>query len=173
MRRPHFAAGLGRSSRSRAIGIGLLPWTIWLSASLRPEHETARWDIAWSGFDVGAGRRFLLTALRGLAALAVGGALAARDGDAARRRTRGSTSCSRATADELRTAIFAAVVAEMPDGSPLLLDRATAPSISCAQVRLHLAAARERPAESDLVGVLEVAADRQPAREARDADAAA
>src|SRR5439155_16479149 len=38
---------------------------------------------------------------------------------------------------------------------------------------LHLAAARERPPEGDLVRILEVAADRQPAGEACDADASA
>ena len=38
---------------------------------------------------------------------------------------------------------------------------------------LHLAPTGERAAEGDLVGVLEVAADGEPAREPRDADATA
>ena len=45
------------------VGLAILPWTIWLSASLRPHHETAHWDIAWSGFDAGLAVAFLLTAL--------------------------------------------------------------------------------------------------------------
>ena len=45
------------------IGFGLFPWTIWLSASLKPHHETRHWDLAWSGFDSGLALAFLLTAL--------------------------------------------------------------------------------------------------------------
>src|SRR5439155_2855783 len=47
------------------------------------------------------------------------------------------------------------------------------PCVKWNSAGLHLAAAREGPAERDLVRVLEVAADGQPAREAGDADAAA
>ena len=42
-------------------GILLLPWTIWLSASLPPHHSTKRWDVAWSGFDSALAVSFLLT----------------------------------------------------------------------------------------------------------------
>ena len=30
-----------------AIGLGLLPWTLWLSSSLKPHHATEHWDVAW------------------------------------------------------------------------------------------------------------------------------
>jgi len=43
-------------------GIALLPWTIWLSTSLKPQHQTHNWDLAWSGFDTGLAIAFLLTA---------------------------------------------------------------------------------------------------------------
>ena len=46
-----------------AIGVGLLPWTIWLSTSLNPHHETIRWDLAWSGFDTGLALIFIATAV--------------------------------------------------------------------------------------------------------------
>jgi hypothetical protein len=44
------------------VGIALLPWTIWLSASLPPQHSTRDWDIAWSGFDSALAVAFLATA---------------------------------------------------------------------------------------------------------------
>jgi hypothetical protein len=35
-----------------ALGVVLVPWTLWLAATL-PEHHLARnFDVAWSGFDV-------------------------------------------------------------------------------------------------------------------------
>ena len=42
-------------------GLALFPWTIWLSASLKPHHVTRHWDLAWSGFDSGLALAFLLT----------------------------------------------------------------------------------------------------------------
>jgi hypothetical protein len=45
-----------------AAGIGLLPWTVWLSASLPPHHRSANWDLAWSGFDSALAVLFLATA---------------------------------------------------------------------------------------------------------------
>jgi len=45
-----------------AVGVGLLPWAIWLSSSLPPHHKTHNWDLAWSGFDSGLAISFLLTA---------------------------------------------------------------------------------------------------------------
>ena len=44
------------------LGLGMLPWTIWLSATLRPHHETRHWDLAWAGFDIGLVLAFLATA---------------------------------------------------------------------------------------------------------------
>jgi predicted branched-subunit amino acid permease len=43
-------------------GIALLPWTVWLSASLPPHHHSANWDLAWSGFDSALAVLFLATA---------------------------------------------------------------------------------------------------------------
>jgi len=44
------------------IGFALLPWTAWLSASLKPHHSTDNWDLAWSGFDSVLAGLFMLTA---------------------------------------------------------------------------------------------------------------
>jgi hypothetical protein len=152
------------------IGIGLLPWTIWLSASLSPHHVTQRWDIAWSGFDSALAVAFLLTAF------------------AAWRRSPWVGACAAATgtllvtdawfdivleshADELRTSILLAVFAELPVAA-LCFWIAYRTERFLALV-LHLAAPGERAAERDFVGVLEVSSDGKTARETRDPDAPA
>ena len=157
-----------------AFGVAILPWTIWLSVSLKPHHETNHWDLAWSGFDTGLALAFLLTAL------------------AAWRRSPWVGACAAATgtllvtdawfdivleshSDEVRNAVMLALFAELPIAAlcfwiayrterflTLLVDQA-----------LHLAPAAQRTAKSDLVGVLEVTADGEPAREAGDANPAA
>jgi hypothetical protein len=156
------------------VGVGLLPWTIWLSSSLSSHHETQRWDLAWSGFDSGLAISFLLTAFAAWRRSPWVGALA------------GATGTLLVTdawfdivleshADELRNAIYLAVLAELPIAAlcywiayrterflALVVDQA-----------LHLATARERPTESDLVGVLEVTPDGETAREPGDAGPAA
>ena len=48
-----------------AIGLALLPWTVWLSTSLEPHHSTDNWDLAWSGFDSVLAGFFILTAYAG------------------------------------------------------------------------------------------------------------
>ena len=153
-----------------AAGVAILPWTIWLSASLNPHHETRHWDLAWSGFDAALAVAFLLTAL------------------AAWRRSPWVGACAAATgtllvtdawfdivleshSDEVRNAVYLALFAELPIAAicfwiayrterflALLVERA-----------LHLAPAAERPAKSDLIGVLEVTADGEPARKPGDA----
>ncbi len=35
-----------------AFALGLIPWTAYLGSSLPSRHETAHWDVLWSGFDV-------------------------------------------------------------------------------------------------------------------------
>jgi hypothetical protein len=157
-----------------AIGIGLLPWTVWLSASLDPHHETNRWDLAWSGFDSGLALLFLATAV------------------AAYRRSPWVAACAAATgtllvtdawfdvvleshADELRFSILLAVFAELPLAAICFwiayrTERFLAQAVD---VALHLPTAGKRPSERDLVGVLEVTADREPAGEPGDADAPA
>ena len=96
-----------------AAGIALLPWTIWLAGTLRPTHESPRWDIAWSGFDTALAMLFLLTAFAawrrspwvGVVAGATG-TLLVTDAwfDVIQSSDR----------DELRTALFLAFFAELP-----------------------------------------------------------
>jgi len=35
------------------VAIGLLPWTVYLSVTLPPQHQSVHWDIVWPGLDVG------------------------------------------------------------------------------------------------------------------------
>jgi hypothetical protein len=35
------------------VALALIPWISYLSSSLPSKHQTAHWDILWSGFDVG------------------------------------------------------------------------------------------------------------------------
>ena len=149
-----------------AVGIFLLPWAIWLSASLRPEHLSERWDLAWSGFDVGLAACFCATAIAAYRRSPWVGAFAAATGtllltDAwfdVMLESHGS---------ELATAILEALVFEIPVAVLCFW------LASRVERSLHFAPARERPPKRDLVGVLEVGADRQPARQACDADASA
>jgi hypothetical protein len=46
-----------------AVGVVLVPWTIWLSSTLEAHHSTDNWDLAWGGFDTGLAACFILTAL--------------------------------------------------------------------------------------------------------------
>ncbi len=34
------------------LGVGLLPWTLWLGLSLPSRKVTEHWDVAWAGFDL-------------------------------------------------------------------------------------------------------------------------
>lgn len=34
------------------LGVGLLPWTLWLGLSLPSRKLTEHWDLAWVGFDL-------------------------------------------------------------------------------------------------------------------------
>jgi hypothetical protein len=149
------------------IGLGLFPWTIWLSASLKAHHETRRWDLAWSGFDSGLALAFLLTAFAAWRRSPWVGALAAATG------TLLVTDAwfdivLESHADELRNAVYLAIFAELPLAA-LCFWIAYRTERFLALV-LHLAATAEGPTQGDLVGVLEVTPDRQPAGEAGDAD---
>jgi hypothetical protein len=154
-----------------AIGIGLLPWTIWLSSSLSPHHETDRWDLAWSGFDSGLALLFLTTAFAAYQRSPWVGALAAATG------TLLVTDAwfdvvLESHADELRFSILLAIVAELPMAVfcfwiAYRTERFLAKVVAEA---LHLSASGERATEGDLVGVLEVSPDGEPAREPRDTD---
>jgi len=149
-------------------GIGLLPWSIWLAASLNPDHETTRWDLAWSGFDTALAVLFLLTALAawlrspwvGIAAGATGTLLVT---DA------WFDIVLESHSDELRVAIFFALFAELPVAALCFWIAYRSERF----IASHLTTTDERSPEGDLVGVLEIAADGQPAREARHSDASA
>ena len=134
-----------------AIGLALLPWTIWLSQSLHPHHETNRWDLAWSGFDTGLAVLFLATAF------------------AAYRRSPWVGVLAGATGTLLVTdqSIALALLVELPvAGFCFWIAARTERFLSRALERaLHLAPARESTPEGDLVGVLEVPAHREPAGE--------
>jgi hypothetical protein len=45
-----------------AVGLALLPWTVWLSSSLPTHHRTQNWAVAWTGFDAALAVFFLATA---------------------------------------------------------------------------------------------------------------
>ena len=78
-------------------------------------------------------------------------------------------------ADELRQSIALAVFAELPLAAVCfwIAQRTERFLANALERALHLAPARERTPEGDLVGVLEVPADGEPAREPGDADASA
>jgi hypothetical protein len=35
------------------VALGLLPWTVYLSVTLPPKHQSVHWDVVWPGLDVG------------------------------------------------------------------------------------------------------------------------
>jgi hypothetical protein len=153
-----------------AVGIGLLPWAFWLSSSLPSTHHSAHWDVAWSGFDVGLAACFCGTAVTAYRrAVGWAGAFAAATGtmlivDA------WFDVVLESHGNEFGTAIVLAVVFELPAATFCFwIAFRTETLVSRA---LHLAPTGERAPEGHLVGVLEVAADGEPAGEPRDADAA-
>ena len=158
-----------------AIGLGLLPWTIWLSASLKPHHVTERWDLAWSGFDTGLALLFLSTAVAAYRRSPWVGALAGATGTLLV--TDAWFDCVlESHADELRQSLLLAVFAELPTAAFCFwiahrTERFLALVVE--EAASHLAAAGEGASEGDLVGVLEVTADGKPAGEPGDANAPA
>jgi hypothetical protein len=156
-----------------AAGIVLFPWTIWLSSSLKPRHVTTHWDLAWSGLDMGLAVMFLLTAL------------------AAWRRSLWVGVCAAATGtllvadawfdvileshyDERLMALLLAAFVELPVAAVCFwiayrTERFLEGIVGAAS---HLAATRESATERDLVRILEIAADREPAGESRHSDTA-
>jgi hypothetical protein len=163
-----------------AIGVLLVPWTIWLSASLPPHHLAHRWDLAWTGFDIGLAVCFGGTAVAAWRRSPWVGALAAATGTLLLAdawfdvvlESRGA---------EFRTAIVEAMFAELPVAALCFwiayrTERFLSLAVDVALGRedpSHLAAARERAAEGDLIGIFEIAADGETAGEARDADSSA
>ena len=153
------------------IGVSLFPWTIWLSSSLKAHHETRHWDLAWSGFDSGLALAFLLTAFAAWRRSPWVGALAAATGTLLITDAWFDIALE-SHADELRNAVYLAVFAELPVAILCfwIAYRAERVYARALEGSSHLAAADERPAKGDLVGVLEVPADGQPAGEAGDTD---
>jgi hypothetical protein len=152
----------------------MLPWTIWLSASLKPHHVTERWDLAWSGFDMGLAVAFLLTAFAAWQRSPWVGALAAATGTLLLTDAWFDIVLESHSA-ELRKALYLAVFAELPLAALCFWIAYRTERFLALLVReaLHLTAAAEGPTQGDLVGVLEVTPDGEPAREPRDADAPA
>jgi hypothetical protein len=155
-----------------AIGVGLFPWTIWLSASLKPDHRTRHWDIAWSGFDIALALAFLLTALAAWRRSPWVGALSAATG------TLLVTDAwfdvvLESQSDDIRNAVVLAVVAELPIAVLCFwiayrTERFLALIVHAAYgagAVSHLTAAGQRAAKGDLIGVLEVTPDGEPAGE--------
>jgi hypothetical protein len=44
------------------VGIGLVPWTVWIAYNLPGRHIARHWDVAWAGFDVMMALLLLATA---------------------------------------------------------------------------------------------------------------
>jgi hypothetical protein len=151
-------------------GLLLFAWTVWLSASLHPHHETEHWDLAWSGFDAGLALLFIATAYAAYRRSSWLPALAA---------TTGTLLVTDAWfdiileshSDERRNAVVLAIVVELPVAAFCYWIAYRAERYFAQG--LHLAPAGEGAAESDLVGVLEISPDREAAGESRDADASA
>src|SRR3954466_15247786 len=141
-----------------AIGVGMLPWTIWLSQWLPAHHASVRWDLAWSGFDTGIALALLLTAVAawrrspwvGVGAAATGTLLVT---DA------WFDVILESHSDELRISIITALVAELPAAAFCFWVAYRTESFLArvvGQARAggsHLPAAGQSSAESDLVGV--------------------
>ena len=63
-----------------ALGVLLVPWSIWLLHSLPSRQITHHWDLAWAGFDVVLAGALLGTAFALLDGRAVGRSFAAATG---------------------------------------------------------------------------------------------
>jgi hypothetical protein len=46
-----------------ALGVGLVPWSLWLGLSLPSRKVTEDWDLAWAGFDMVLAASLLGTAV--------------------------------------------------------------------------------------------------------------
>jgi hypothetical protein len=156
------------------VGIALLPWTTWLATSLTAHHTTNDWNVAWSGFDTGLAVMFLSTSVAAYRRSPWVGALAAATG------TLLVTDAwfdivLESHADERRNSILLAMLVELPTAAVCfwIAYRTERFLAKVVEQALHLAPAGESPTEGDLVGVLEVSPDGEPARESRDADASA
>lgn len=48
------------------VGVGLVPWTLWVAYDLPQRHIAHHWDLAWVGFDIGMACLLLATAYAAL-----------------------------------------------------------------------------------------------------------
>jgi hypothetical protein len=48
------------------VGVGLVPWTVWIAYDLPRRHTARHWDVAWVGFDVMMASLLLATAYAAL-----------------------------------------------------------------------------------------------------------
>ena len=149
----------------------LVPWVVLLVLLLPSAHQAAHWDIAWSGFDAGLAIAFLLTAVAAWRKSPWVGACAAATG------TLLVTDAwfdivLESHSDELRNAVYLAVLAELPIAALCFLIAYRTERFLALLVEqvLHLAPAAQRPSQSDLIGVLEVTADGKTTGEPRDAN---
>ena len=46
-----------------ALGVGLVPWSLWLGLSLPSRKVADHWDLAWAGFDMFLAASLLATAV--------------------------------------------------------------------------------------------------------------
>jgi hypothetical protein len=166
------------------VALLLLPWTVWLTATLPAKHTSEHWDAAWVGFDVAEilslGATVVAIYRRAVwveVTASIAGTLLLADA---------WFDVLLSTGDKkLWVAIVEAAVAELPlaalcfliafNLSRFLKRWADVLRVAPPPVRdrlLHLTAPGEGPAESDLVGVLEVPADGEPAGETGDAHTA-
>ena len=44
------------------LGLGLVPWTVWIAYELPQRHLARHWDVAWGGFDAAMAGLLLATA---------------------------------------------------------------------------------------------------------------
>ena len=155
-----------------AAGLGLLPWTVWLSSTLQPTHTTHHWDLAWSGFDMALALAFCGTAISAWRRSPWLQAFAAATG---------TLLCTDAwfdivlesRNDELRWAVLeAAICFFLAYRTERFLERVVK-AVGGLDAASHLTSPGGSPTEGDLVGVLEVAADGEAAGQARDPHAPA
>jgi len=45
------------------LGVGLVPWTLWLGFSLPSRKVAHHWDLAWAGFDLALAATLISTAI--------------------------------------------------------------------------------------------------------------
>jgi hypothetical protein len=45
------------------LGIGLVPWTVWIAYQLPQRHLARHWDVAWGGFDSAMAGLLIATAI--------------------------------------------------------------------------------------------------------------